>query len=356
MNKSISRAVNAAFAAGCIGAIVFAQAEEKPLPKLHAPEPVPAGYFQVVVSHNAMYADFEFTMIAKEGNMTQGDVVAAAQEAFDAIDRLESRISTWRPGSHASRINYEGAKKPVGVSMDILGLVESSIAYTKDTDGAFDITVGPLVELWRTCKKETRLPTDTELSAARSVVGSDKLTVLHDDHSVGFSKEGMRLDFGGIAKGLAVDEAASVLRNYGVTCALLDGGSSSLLAMGAPPGKPGWIVQLQHPYNESTLEEASIKDEAVSTSGYLHDHFEVDGKKYGHIIDPRTGMPTQGVIYAMVIGPSGTLTEALSKGFFINGADWAKRYCEKHPKVRGIVVPEPAEGKGPAPVRINFTN
>jgi thiamine biosynthesis lipoprotein len=302
-----------------------------------------------------MYTEFEFTIIAPENTMTEARISAVAQEAFDTIDRLESRISTWKPGSQASRINYEGAKNPVGVAMDIVGLVEQSVQYTKDTDGAFDITVGPLVELWRACKKETRLPSDAELAGARRVVGADKLIVLHDDHSVGFKMEGMRLDFGGIAKGLAVDQAADVLKSYGVTCALLDGGTSSLLAIGAPPGKPGWIVRLQHPYNETTLDEALIRDEAVSTSGYLQDHFEVDGKKYGHIIDPRTGMPVQGVMNAMVIGPSGTLTEALSKGFFINGVDWAKQYCEKNPKVRGILVPEPAEGKEPAPVRINFT-
>ncbi|MBM3289160.1 MAG: FAD:protein FMN transferase, partial [Candidatus Hydrogenedentes bacterium] len=123
-----------------------------------------------------------------------------------------------------------------------------------------------------------------------------------------------------------------------------------------PPGAAGWIVQLKRPYNDDVLDEAPIKDEAVSTSGYLHDHFEVGGTKYGHIIDPRTGMPVQGMMYAMVIGPSGTLTEALSKGFFVNGVDWAKRYCEQHPKVRGILVPEPAEGNAPAPVRVNFTN
>jgi thiamine biosynthesis lipoprotein len=336
--------------------LVTSGTAEKPREKLYAPETVPPGYIQVVLSHPAMYTDFEFTIIAKEGSMTEAAASSAAQEAFDAIDRLESRISTWRPGTQASRINYEGAKKPVGVAMDLLDLVERSIQYNKDTDGAFDITVGPLVELWRACKKDTRLPTDAELGAARAVVGSDKLIVLHDDHSVGFTKEGMRLDFGGIAKGLAVDEAADVLRNYGVTCALLDGGSSSLLAMGAPPGKPGWIVQLKHPYNDTLLDQATIKDEAVSTSGYLHDFFEVNGKKYGHIIDPRTGMPVQGTMYAMVFGPTGTLTEALSKGFFVNGAAWAKTYCEKHPAVRGIVVPDPGDGKDPAPVRINFKN
>ena len=339
----------------CCGA-AHAADEKKSSIDVHSPAQLPDGYYQFVATHTAMYTEFEFTIVGKESSLSKGDAMAAAQEAFDAIDRLESRISTWRIGSQASRINYEGAKQPVGVAPDILDVVERSVQYWKDTDKAFDITVGPLVELWRTCKKETRLPTDAELAAARDVVGTDKLVVLHDDHSVGFAKPGMRLDFNGIAKGLAVDEAADVLRNYGVNCALLDGGTSSLLAMGAPPGEPGWIVRLTSPYDESMLAEASIKDEAVSTSGYLEGHFEVNGKKYGHIIDPRTGMPTQGVIYAMVIGPTGTLTEALSKGFFINGADWAKKYCKRYPKVRGILVPEPSEGRKPEPVRINFTN
>ena len=316
---------------------------------------LPDGYIQVVATHTAMYADFEFTMIVPKASLTEADVLMAANEAFDAIDRLESRVSTWRPGSHASRINYEGAKKPVGVSMDVVSLVETSIAFTKATDGAFDITVGPLVELWKMCKKVPRLPTEAELSAAKELVGADKIIVLRDDHSIGFRKEGMQLDFNGIAKGVAVDVAAGVLRQYGVTCGLLDGGASSLLAMGAPPGQPGWIIQLKHPYNGSLLDETTIKDEAVSTSGYWHDHFEVDGKKYGHIINPRTGMPVQGMMYAMVIDKSGTATEALSKGFFIKGVDWTKQYCEKNPDVRAILVPDPAEGNEPVPVRINFT-
>ncbi|MBM3290686.1 MAG: hypothetical protein FJY92_11090, partial [Candidatus Hydrogenedentes bacterium] len=155
-----------------------------------APGPLPAGYYQFTVSHNAMYAEFGFTIIGKETDLPWGDAMAAAQEAFDAIDRLEGRISTWRPGSQASRINYEGAKQPVGVAADMLGLVERSVQYWKDTDGAFDITVGPLVELWRACKKEARIPTAAELDAARAVVGADKLIVLHDDHSVGFQKAG----------------------------------------------------------------------------------------------------------------------------------------------------------------------
>lgn len=355
MKRTFYRAALAAMMLG-FGSCMRGFAAEQNSVSVAAQDTLPPGYFQRVFSHHAMYAEFEITIIGKGGSLNAADAAAAAQEAFDAIDRLEGRISTWRPGTQASRINYEGAKQPVGVAMDLLGVVERSVDYWKETDGAFDITIGPLVELWRTCKEETRVPTDAELAAARDVVGADKLIVLHDDHSVGFKKEGMRLDFGGIAKGLAVDQAAVVLRNYGVTCALVDAGTSSLLAMGAPPGRDGWIIQLKHPYNKMTLDEVPIKDEAVSTSGYAHDHFMVDGKKYGHIIDPRTGMPAQGVMYAMVIGPTGTLTEALSKGVFINGADWTKRYCESHPKVRAILVRDPAEGSEPEPIRINFTN
>jgi len=178
--------------------------------------------------------------------------------------------------------------------------------------------------------------------------------VISEDHSVGFSKPGMRLDFGGIAKGWALDHAHGVLREYGVSCALLDAGTSSMVAIGAPPGKPGWTVQLRHPYNKEWLEEVVIRDEALATSGYALDFFEVDGKKYGHIIDPRTGMPASGTLYAMAIGSSGTATEALSKGFFINGIDWAQRYCEQHPDTRAIIVPEYEPGESPKPVRINL--
>ncbi|MDZ4858725.1 MAG: FAD:protein FMN transferase [Candidatus Hydrogenedentes bacterium] len=335
-----------------VGVVAFA--DDSKAPESVVPEEMPEGYFQIITSHPAMYTQFEFTIIAEESKFSREDMQGAAQEAFAAIDRLEDLISTWRRGTQASRINSEGAQHSVGVAPTVLNLVESCVRYWRDTDKAFDITVGPLVELWRTCKMEKRLPTEEELTAARAVVGSDKLVVVPDDHSVGFATLGMRLDFGGIAKGWALDRAHQVLEEYGVSCALLDAGTSSMLAIGAPPGKPGWTVQLRHPYNKELLEEAIIRDEALSTSGYALDFFEVNGKKYGHIIDPRTGMPTQGTLYAMAIGSSGSQTEALSKGFFINGIDWAQRYCEQHPDTRGLIVPDPGPGESPKPVRINM--
>lgn len=320
-----------------------------------APVALPPGYFQVEVRHTAMYADFTFTIIIKEGTLSEGVVYAAAQEAFDAIDKLENRISTWKRGTQVSRINTEGAQQPVGVAADVLRLIERSVEYWKATDGAFDITVGPLVELWRRCKEEKRLPTEQELAAARVVVGADKLVVVHEDHSVGFSREGMRLDLNGVAKGAAVDKAAEVLRQYGIDCALLDAGASSFVAIGAPPGLPGWTVRLEDPYNNTTIDESVIRDEAVSTSGTSKEAFEVDGKRYGHIIDPRSGMPVQGMMYAMAIGPDGVLTEALSKGFFVQGVEWTRAYCSAHPETRAILVPQPAEQAEPEPIRINFT-
>ena len=332
-----------------------AAADVADTPKPLVNEAVPDGYFQIIASHPAMYTQFQFTIIAKEGKFTKGEMYAASQEAFDAIDSLEALISTWRRGTQASRINSEGAKNPVGVAPIVLQLVESSVRYWQATDGAFDVTVGPLVEVWKKGKDESRIPTEAEIAAAKELVGSDKLVIVPDDRSVGFAKPGMRLDFGGIAKGWALDRARQVLEQYGVSCAFLDAGTSSMVAMGAPPGKPGWTVRLDHPYNKERVDEFVVRDEAVSTSGYALDFFEVDGKKYGHIIDPRTGMPTQGMLFAMAIGSSGTLTEALSKGFFINGVAWTRAYCEKHADTRAILVPDPAPGEEPKSVRINFT-
>ena len=168
-----------------------------------------------------------------------------------------------------------------------------------------------------------------------------------------FSISGMLLDFGGIGKGLALDVAAEVIKNYGVSSAILHAGTSTVLAIGTPPGASGWTVRIRNPYNTSEyIDEVCLKDESLSTSASYEKWFELDGKKYCHIVDPRTGLPVEGMVSATAIVSSGTLSDALSTEFFVMGAEETQKYCKEHPDVRAILVPH--NGSELKPRRIGF--
>jgi thiamine biosynthesis lipoprotein len=255
-------------------------------------------------------------------------------------------VSSWKPQSQTTAINKHAYKSPVSVAPDIYYLIKQCRQLHRDTDGAFDITVGPLIDLWKTMRQETRLPTDVELAEARSRSGFHHVRLIDDDRAIGFDQPGLALNFGGIGKGFALDQAVEVLQFYGVGAAILHGGTSSIVALGAPPGEPGWTVRVKHPYNNSgPIEELVIRDEFFSTSSVFGDSFVVDGKRYGHIIDPRTGTPVQGMALAMAIAPTGAQSDALSTAFYVLGAEGAAEYCATHPEVRAVVVPDTPSGE-----------
>jgi len=293
-----------------------------------------------------MGTEFVFTVYARPGDDTTADVVRIAREAFAAVDDLEARVSRWRPQSKTTLINPHAGRKPVRVAPDVFRLIQRCGALYQDTDGCFDITVGPLIALWSQCRRENRLPGPEELAPARAQVGFDGVVLDEEERTVSFARPGMRLDFDGIAKGLALDRAAEVLREQGVTAALLNGGTSTILAIGSPPHKSGWTVRIRNPYNRAeTLVSVVLADAAFSSSGNYDRTFEVGGKQYGHIVDPRTGWPVEGLLMAAALAPTGALSDGLSTAFFVLGVAGARDYCREHTEVRAILVPVSKDGR-----------
>lgn len=296
-------------------------------------------------THAAMGTKFAFTVYARPGDGGTTEVGRIVGEAFDAVDALERITSVWRTDTEVSYVNAHAASGPVTLSPQLLGLIQYCRKVHDDTQGAFDITVGPLVELWGFRRTDGRppgnVPSNAELSNACARVGSEKLVVNAEKRTVLFGQEGMLLDFGGVGKGLALDMAADILRRNGVTSAALNAGSSSIVTIGAPPQEPGWKVAIRNPFNEqAALDEIVLRDEALATSADYENFVEVGGKKYGHILDPRTGRPVEGMASVTVIGPSGRDTDALSTAFFVMGIEKARTYCEEHRAFRAVLVPE----------------
>jgi FAD:protein FMN transferase len=319
------RLTGALIAAGCLTA---------------APALAVADLPRVEMKHNAMGTIFSFILYGADSSADPEALRDAARQAFDAIDALEGRISTWRSGTETALINARAAERPVRAGASIFNLLLTAKKLYRETDGAFDPAVGPILDLWGFYRKEGHLPDQAEIDAARARAGLDKVILDIDEQTVRFKTAGMRLDFGGIGKGLALDMAAGMLREAGITRALLHGGTSTVVAIGTPPGTEGWKVTLESGGAVKTESGGMVLlcDESLSTSASSRKFFELEGKKYGHIIDPRTGWPAEGVQSVSVIAPRGMHSDALSTAFFVMGPEKARAYCQAHPGVRAIMT------------------
>jgi thiamine biosynthesis lipoprotein len=215
---------------------------------------------------------------------------AAAKAAFARIHELDSIFSNYREDSEVGRLSAgAGANKPVKISPELWEVLRYADSLSQLTNGAFDVTVGPLTKLWRRAFRQKQFPAMQEIEAAKAKCGYRHL-YLHDDHSVTLGLPGMALDLGAVAKGFAVDEALETLASKGVFIALVDGGGD-LRCTGPPPGKRGWLIErFYYKRGKLATKKSRLSNVAIATSGDTYRYLEWEGKRYSHILDPRTGM------------------------------------------------------------------
>lgn len=265
---------------------------------------------------------------------------AAARLAFDRVSRLDELFSDYRDDSELMRLCRDsGPGRPVKVSDELLGILETAQTVSRQGEGAFDVTVGPIVRLWRTARKEKRLPPADELAAARRLVGWRNVRLSREDRTVELLIPGMRLDLGGIAKGYAVEAAMQVLRKQGIASALVEAGGDMRLG-DAPPGADGWSVAIK-PLAESPVEEQTVltlSNCSVATSGDAHQFVEIDRTRYSHIVDPKTGIGVTHRCSATVIGPDGATTDAWAKTFNVLGPERGLELLDRETDLAAIVV------------------
>ncbi|MBS1854818.1 MAG: FAD:protein FMN transferase [Acidobacteria bacterium] len=256
---------------------------------------------------------------------------AAVDAAFDEVRQLDDLLSNYKPESEWSEVNRDAARKPVRVSPEMFQLLQDCQRYSRESEGAFDITVGPLMKVWGFYKGTGHLPHRPEIEAAMTKVGYRHMVLDPANRTVRFDRPGVEIDPGGIGKGYAVDRMVDVLRRNGVTVALVAGSGSSIYGMGAPPGQPkGWPVKIKDPWDErKSVAEVFLKDMSLSTSGSYEKFFRAEGKIYAHIMDPRTGYPAQGTVSVSVLAPRTLDSEAWAKPFFVNGRQWAVKHRRK---------------------------
>jgi thiamine biosynthesis lipoprotein len=237
-------------------------------------------------------------------------------------------MSNYRPDSELTEVNRYAAERPVKVTPEFFELLADCMEYSRESEGAFDITVGPLMKVWGFYKGTGHLAPKESVARALKKVGYKNVILDRENHSVRFAQPGVELDPGGIGKGYAVDRMADILKDNGITSALVSAGGSSIYALGVPGNNDkGWEVKIRDPKNaRKTIEDVYLKNQSMSTSGSYEKFFEADGRIYSHIMDPRTGFPAQGMLSASVITPRTLDSEAWTKPYFILGRQWAAKH------------------------------
>ena len=283
-----------------------------------------------------MGSEFRIACYAASKKAAAGAITAA----FDEVRRVNDLLSHYKPDSELSRINAEAGRRAVAVSPEMARLLADCSDYAAASEGAFDITIGSIVDAWGFFKGDGRMPGAWTLWRARRNSGYRHLRLDRDKGTVQFQRSGLKLDPGGIGKGYAVDRAVAKLEEYGVESALVSSGISSIYALGSPPDGKGWTVDLRGPDEPEAVASVQLRNEAVSTSGSYEKFFESGGKRYSHVLDPRTGRPATEVEGVSVILPRTIDTEAWSTALYVNGPEWAL----DHPLPGGKVFLCPAEG------------
>jgi thiamine biosynthesis lipoprotein len=304
---------------------------------LAAPKPRAAGTPRTLARHEAS----RMSMACAYAIVAYGDDAGALprilEAAFDEVDRIDRLMSHYKPESPLSRLNRDAAAGPVVVTPELFDFIADCLRYSRDSDGAFDITVGPLMKTWGFFRGGGRLPSAQEIEDVRGRIGYAHVVLDARVRTIRFDRPGIELDLGGIAKGYAVDRVVDLLRREHVAAALVSAGGSTIYALGAPPGRDAWDVDIQDPSDSGRIAlTVPLKDRALSVSGRAEKSFERDGVVYSHIMDPRTARPVQGILGVAVLTSTGTAGDALDDALFVQGVERSRAYLQLLPATEAI--------------------
>lgn len=285
---------------------------------------------ELIVARRVMACEFSVTFPAGRRG-----AVEAGCAALDVVERLEEKLSVYRAASNLSCLNRRAAESAVAVDAEVYHLLRWAARLSEATGRAFDPATGALVKAWGFFRGPKRVPSEAERAAALRASGCSHVLFDGQARTIRFDCRGLEFNLGSIGKGFAIDRALHEAR---IRCALMQGGQSSLKGIGAPPGEPrGWTVEIGKP----AVARVRLRDRALGTSGAGSQFFVCEGRRYGHVLDPRTGFPADRLLSASAIARTATEADALSTAFFVMGVEETRRFCRKHPETGAVlVVPE----------------
>ncbi|MFH1884284.1 MAG: FAD:protein FMN transferase [Planctomycetota bacterium] len=327
MSTKIRSIVIAVFAACLIVAIYFSARSNRQI--------------ELDSGHRLVMGTFARIVVIAEDSSTAKKCI---ETAFEEIYKVDDLMSDYKSDSEISRINKDAAKTAVHLSKSTYEVLQRSIEFSKLTDGAFDVTVGPLVDLFRTEKDKRVLPSEDQIDQAKSKVGFEKLKLDDKSKTVQFAVEGMRLDLGGIAKGYAVDKAVEALQTSGAIGGMVDIGGD-IRCFGAPPkGRNHWVIGVQNPNLDEDIPERNLilklklANGASATSGDYQQFVLIEGKRYSHIIDRKTGTSAQGLSSVTIIADNAADADALATAVSVMGTEKGLALIEKLPATEAIFI------------------
>ncbi len=302
------------------------------------PQPPPSSGTRTHLCFSRRAMACEFTLFLPH---TVGSPMAASDTALDQIDRLESLLTVYRDDSDMSYVNQNAAFRPIRTDHRLFVLLRRCRELSEQTAGAFDVSAGALVKAWGFLRGPRRVPDPREVRDALARTGMQQVVLDEQETTVRYLVDGLEINLGSIGKGFALDQALALLRQeFGIDCALMQGGLSSVVTMGSPGGDGrGWLVGIQDPHDAATqIAEVRLKDQALGTSGTANQYFEENGRRYGHILDPRTGYPADELASVSVIAGDGATADALATALFVMGLDKAVDFCKNHRDVGAVLV------------------
>ncbi len=298
---------------------------------------------EVRMARLAMATRFELILYGERESYLR----AVGEEALEEISRVEAQLSFYRTDSDVTDLNLRGGSEMVPVDPRFFRLLLKAQELSAESEGAFDITVAPLMQVWGFVSGSGSMPIETDIETARQSVGRQNVILDEANYAVTFAREGVQIDLGAIGKGYAVDRAIDILRENEIANALLHGGTSTIFGLGSPPDSEGWGIGIQKPYSEagdSPIAAVTLHDEALSVSAPHGKWFESGGKRYSHVSDPRTGYPTGSTLLAALVTPTATEGDALSTALLTLGSAWLPELTRTHPDYRALVAETNGEG------------
>lgn len=293
----------------------------------------------------------EFIRISRRAMATQfevflptgtPDAIQVGEFALGRIDSWEEKLSVYRENSEITLLNKLGYFEKVPLDPRIYKLLELADKISRNTGGGFDITTGKLIKLWGFFKGPKRLPDFLEIEAALAETGNEHLQFEKETNSVKFNSPNIEINLGAIGKGFALDQTGLELTaKFKMNSYLMHGGYSSILAGAAPPNSPkGWQISIRHPWANKVIGNVYLRTNALGISATTYQHFEKNGRKYGHILNPKTGYPASGIASCAVCAPNATLADALSTAFFVLGKEAAEEYCKRNKHIGAVILPD----------------
>ncbi|ADL12092.1 FAD:protein FMN transferase [Acetohalobium arabaticum] len=297
-----------------------------------------------IISSPPEYETKEFLMDTMVSlTVTGNEAKEAGQAAVKAMRQTADEATRYNENSIISRINNGAGNKPVEVTDDLLVMIKTAKEYGRLTDGKFDITVAPVIDLWNFKAEDPAVPSDNKIERRLDLVNYKEININEDKRTVMLAEPGMKLDLGGVAKGYIVDQAAEVLKKFDIESALINAGGN-IRTIGTKPNGDKWRIGIRNPRDTSKDSEDNysniigIKETNVVTSGDYERYFMEEGRRYHHILDPNTGYPARGLASVTIVADSSFKADILSTALFILGFDEAKAYIQEDDSIEGMLI------------------